>query len=156
MMIEPRFETVSLQEIASKGLVVETDPHRPVVLVVDSEKIIADTRAAIFTNWGYSAITAYDVESALQTARIIPPELLVSDAGPSARNGVKLAIAIRALVPDCKVILFSDLPVDTDIFASALNARHDFAMLDKPLHPAQLFAELSKLNLTPPFLPIRE
>jgi hypothetical protein len=43
-----RFETVTLAEMAQRGLVAETADHRPVVLVVDDEQIIADTRAAIF------------------------------------------------------------------------------------------------------------
>jgi DNA-binding NtrC family response regulator len=144
-----RFETVPLAEMAQRGLVTETADHRPVVLVVDDEQIIADTRAAIFRSWGYTALTAYDAESALELAKVIPPELLVTDVLLTRMNGVDLAIAIKKFVPDCKVILFSGQPGTNDMLAAAQISGHDFPLLDKPLHPAQLFTYLSKINFGP-------
>ena len=79
MLTELSIEIVPLTEITRKGIVADTGQHRPVVLVVDDEQIIADTRAAIFNNWGYTALTAYTAEAALELAEVIPPELLVSD-----------------------------------------------------------------------------
>jgi CheY-like chemotaxis protein len=144
------FETVPLAEIAKRGLVVETEPHRPLVLVVDDETIIADTRAAIFTNWGYAVMTAYSGEAALEIARVIPPELLISDVILTGMNGVELAIAVQEIVPDCKVLLFSGLPSSAEMLASARSEGHSFTLLDKPLHPAQLFAHLSELGFVSP------
>jgi DNA-binding NtrC family response regulator len=150
MLAEFNFETVPLAEIFNTGLVVETAPHRPVVLIVDDETIIADTRAAIFSNWGYAAMIAYNAEDALEIASVVPPELLVSDVMLTAMNGVDLAIAIQATVPDCKVILFSGLPHSAEMVAAARCAGHNFTLLDKPLHPAQVLAQLKQLNLGPP------
>jgi DNA-binding NtrC family response regulator len=146
MLTKFRFETIPLAEVAQKGLVAETGDHRPVVLVVDDERIIADTRAAILKSWGYAALTAYDAESALELANLIPPELLISDVILAGMNGVELAIAIKASVPDCKVVLFSGQANSIDILAAAHNSGHDFPLLDKPLHPTELFAHLSKIN----------
>jgi DNA-binding NtrC family response regulator len=141
------FETIPLAEIAKIGLVVETAPHRPVALIVDDETIIADTRAAIFSNWGYVAMIAYSAEDALEIASVVPPELLVSDVMLAQMNGVDLAIEIQEMVPDCKVILFSGLPYSAEIIAAAHCAGHDFTVLDKPLHPAQILAQLKRLDL---------
>ena len=153
MLSEFAFETVPLTEIAKRGLIAETTPHRPVVLIVDDETIIADTRAAIFTNWGYAAMTAYTAEDAIEIASVVPPELLVSDVMLAAMNGVDLAIAIQARVPDCKVVLFSGLPGSAEMVAAARCAGHDFTLLDKPLHPAQVLAQLKQLKLGSPGTP---
>lgn len=148
-----RFETVPLAEMAQRGLVTDAADYRPVVLVVDDEQIIADTRAAIFRSWGYAALTAYDAESALEIAKVIPPELLVSDVLLARMNGVDLAIAIKKSVPDCKVILFSGQPGTIDMLAAAQISGHDFPLLDKPLHPAQLFTYLSRIDFGPQSIP---
>jgi len=146
MPISSRFETVPFAEISQKNLVADNSQHRPIVLVVDDEQIIADTRAAIFRSWGYTALTAYDAESALELAKVIPPELLVSDVLLARMNGVDLAIAIKKFVPDCKIILFSGQPGTIDMLAAARISGHDFPLLDKPLHPAQLFTYLSTIE----------
>jgi DNA-binding NtrC family response regulator len=153
MLAEFTFKTVPLAEIVKIGIVDETAPYRPVVLIVDDETIIADTRAAIFSSWGYTAMIAYSAEDALEIASVVPPELLVSDVMLAAMNGVDLAIAIQEMVRDCKVILFSGLPYSAEMVATARCAGHDFTLLDKPLHPAQILAELKRLKLGPPGTP---
>jgi len=149
MKTEFRFETISLAEMGRKGLVAETSDYRPVVLIVDDEPIIADTRAAILNAWGYATMTAYDAESALQFAEVIPPELLITDVQMTGMNGVDLAIAIKMSAPDCKVILFSGHAGSNEIITSARNSGYDFPLLAKPLQPAQLLAYLSKIDFGP-------
>jgi CheY-like chemotaxis protein len=141
------FEKIPLTELAKKGLATVENQHLPLVLVVDDEHIIADTRAAILTGWGYAVLTAYDAESAMELARVVPPELLISDVILTRMNGVELAIAIREMVPDCKVILFSGLADGHEFVARAHRAGHEFTLLSKPVHPAQLWTLLSGLNL---------
>jgi DNA-binding NtrC family response regulator len=150
MWAQSVFETVSLAEVPGRGLPIETGSHRPVVLVVDDEAIIADTRTAIFRNWGYAAMAAYSGEAAMEIAQVIPPQLLVSDVLLTGMNGVELAIAVQKMVPDCHVLLFSGLPSSVDMLAVAASAGHNFTLLDKPLHPAQLFSFLATLDLAPP------
>jgi DNA-binding response OmpR family regulator len=120
--------------------------RRPVVLIVDDEQIIADTRVAIFTSWGFTAIAVYDSAEALSTARVIPPDLLISDVTLSGMNGVDLAIEIQKNVPDCKVMLVSGQAISADLFAHAREAGHNFTMLIKPVHPSEMEARLSELG----------
>jgi DNA-binding NtrC family response regulator len=150
MLVKLRFETVPITEILRKGIVADDDQHRPVVLVVDDEEIIADTRTTIFNNWGYAAMTAYSAEAAIELAEVIPPDLLVSDIMLTGMNGVELALAIQAIAPDCKIILFSGLPSSADLFAAIPDAEQRFTLLQKPLHPDRLLAELGKMKLAPP------
>jgi DNA-binding NtrC family response regulator len=150
MAIKLSFETVPIVEIMRKGIVADDGQHRPVVLVVDDEEIIADTRTTILNNWGYAAMTAYSAEAALELAEVIPPDVLVSDVILTGMNGVELAVAILAVVPDCKIILISGLPSSADMLAAVPDAWQRFTLLEKPLHPNQLLVQLSKLDLAPP------
>src|ERR1700692_3708936 len=101
------FQTVPLAQSALKGVTRQTDPPKPVVLVVDDETLIADSLAAILRQHGFAAIVAYNGRSALETARVDPPDLLLSDVAMPGMSGIDLAIAISQATPGCKVILFS-------------------------------------------------
>jgi DNA-binding response OmpR family regulator len=140
------FETVSLDEITQYGLTAEPSPHRPVILVVDDERVIADTLVAILTRRGFAAMQAYDAESALDLSRVIPPELLLSDVLLPGKSGIELAIAMKDAVPDCKVLLFSGQAATVDLLAAARHGGHDFTLLAKPLHPTDLLANIRELD----------
>jgi DNA-binding NtrC family response regulator len=142
-----KYESVPISVIAARGLTASESRHVPVVLVVDDEEVITDTRAAILSNWGYAVLTAYDADSALELARLIPPELLISDVMLARMNGVDLAIAIQREVPDCKVILFSGQADSQRLVDGANGSGHDFAFLPKPVHPAHLWAILEEMKL---------
>jgi DNA-binding response OmpR family regulator len=137
------FATVSLAELARKGITVHADAAKPVVLVVDDETLIADTLAAILFRHGFVTMVAYDGKTALQIARTVPPDLLLTDVVMPGMTGVDLAIAIRGFLPKCKVLLFSGQAATVDLLGAAGNAGRDFTILSKPLHPKQLIARLS-------------
>ena len=84
--------------------------YRKSILVVDDESAIADTIAKILTLSGYAATAAYDGNSALEAALLSPPELLITDVVLPGMNGVELAITIKRVYPDCKILLFSGRP----------------------------------------------
>ena len=144
-MIERRFSTVSLDELKALTLKPEDTPNRPIVLVVDDEPIIADTLVTILSAEGYVADAAYSAESALEIARVVPPELLISDVVMPGMNGVSLAVSIKETYPDCEVLLFSGQAGTNDIMTDARKLGHDFTILAKPVHPHDLLAEASRL-----------
>jgi DNA-binding response OmpR family regulator len=123
--------------------------RRPVVLIVDDERVIADTLAAILTNSGFAPLVAYDGKSALEIAEAIPPELLISDVVMPGMNGIELAIAIVHAVADCKVLLFSGQASTVDLLADARTQGHHFTTLTKPIHPTELLARVSDFLRTP-------
>jgi DNA-binding response OmpR family regulator len=118
--------------------------HLPVVLIVDDERIIADTLTAIFNHSGYAALTAYDAKSALEMASLIPPELLITDVMMPGMNGIDLAITIESLFPDCRILLFSGQASTVDLLARARVMGHDFTTLSKPVHPTELLKRASE------------
>jgi DNA-binding response OmpR family regulator len=114
------------------------------VLVVDDESAIADTLAEILTRSGYTATPAYDAEDALETALLMPPELLITDVVLPGMSGIELAITIRRIFPDCKILLFSGQAATADLLASANHAGHKFELLSKPVHPSELLVWASE------------
>jgi CheY-like chemotaxis protein len=139
-----QFETVPLAELASNGRSTQNNQSKPLVLVVDDEAVIADTLTAILARNGYAAMAAYDGESALEVARSIAPDLLLTDVAMPGMSGIDLAIAVSQAIPDCKVLLFSGQATTADLLARAHEAGHHFTALQKPLHPTELLARVSE------------
>ena len=53
---------------------------------------IAETVAAILSQSGYAAMTAYDGQEAMEIALLTPPELLITDVSLPGMSGIELAI----------------------------------------------------------------
>jgi CheY-like chemotaxis protein len=127
------------------------DGYRPRVLVVDDEAVIADTIAAILSTSGYETAAAYDGNSALEDALITPPQLLITDVVLPGMNGIELAITMKRIYPECKILLFSGQASTVDLLASAGRAGHRFALLNKPVPPQDLLTMVAdQLNANNP------
>ena len=137
-----RFEIVPITEIPMDP--VELRPGRPAVLIVDDERLIADSLSFILRSRGLSVMTAYDGGTALNLARATPPDLLISDVRMPGMSGIHLAMAVVQAVPACKVLLFSGHATESDLH-SARTAGYDFSLLSKPVHPATMLAHISHM-----------
>lgn len=120
----------------------DTSEYRSVVLVVDDESAIADTLTEILCRSGYAAMAAYDGTDALETALLTPPELLITDVVLPGMSGIELAITIKRIFPDCKILLFSGQAATSDLLTNAKNAGHHFTLLNKPIHPRELLSRV--------------
>jgi CheY-like chemotaxis protein len=117
-------------------------PKRPKVLVVDDEQVIADTLAKILDINGYDASAVYSGLSAVESARALEPDLIISDVIMQDMDGIEAAIKIRAFLPSCKILLFSGQAATADLLENARSQGHDFEILAKPVHPSELLAKL--------------
>src|ERR1700722_14611871 len=80
---------------------------KPKVLVADDERLIADTLAIILNQTGFEATAVYSGEEAIQTAKTLRPDVLISDVVMFGLNGIDAAIAIRKMLPTCKILILS-------------------------------------------------
>ena len=142
MVRKLNFQTVPLADLPLKGRPQPGSSRRPIVLIVDDEAVIADTRAMILELSGISAMVAYDGKSALEIAHTAPPDLLLTDVAMPGMNGVDLATAIRQSFPNCAILLFSGQASSADLL-NAAQAGQEFTILTKPLHPTELLARIS-------------
>ena len=119
-----------------------TENKKPRVLVVDDERVIADTLSIILNQAGFNASAVYNGKSAVDTAREVKPDLIISDVIMPDMNGIDAAIQIRAILPSCKILLFSGQAATADLLDKARKQGHEFEILAKPVHPQDLLAKL--------------
>ena len=117
-------------------------PQKPKVLVADDERVIADTLAIILNQSGFEATAVYTGEKAVEIARSLKPDMLISDVIMTDLNGIDAAIRIREMLPGCKILLFSGQAATADLLDRARNQGHEFEILAKPVHPQDLLSRL--------------
>jgi DNA-binding response OmpR family regulator len=117
-------------------------PVKPKVLVADDERVIADTLAIILNQSGFEATAVYTGEKAVEIAKTLRPDMLISDVIMTDLNGIDAAIRIREILPSCKILLFSGQAATADLLDRARGQGHEFEILAKPVHPQDLLARL--------------
>lgn len=132
------FESVSMDELRSRRLTTDQESLAPIILVVDDERVIADTLATILTDCGFAALPTYDGESALEMAAVVPPDLVITDVVMPGMSGIDLAVEISRTFPESRVILFSGQAATTVMAEDARRSGHQFGIIAKPIHPSEL------------------
>ncbi len=117
---------------------------KPKVLVVDDERVIADTLAIILERAGFDSTPIYTGKDAIEQALARKPDLVISDVifTNEEINGIDVAIRIRKELPACKILLFSGQAATADLLERAREQGHEFEILAKPVHPQDLLAKL--------------
>jgi DNA-binding NtrC family response regulator len=138
------FDVVPVSEVPKEDAVFLPEKPKPIVLVVDDERVIADTLSIILSKSGFLALTAYEAFSALELAKQAAPDLLISDVVMPGMSGIDLAIALTQTLPSCKVLLFSGQAATVDLLEKARNAGHNFTTLTKPVHPTDMLRRISE------------
>lgn len=143
MSRKTQFPTIPIREVPQHLPSNGSNTYRPVVLVVDDESAIADTLAEILGRSGYASVCAYDGESGLETALLMPPEMLITDVVLPGMSGIELAVTVKRVFPDCKILLFSGNASTADLLGLAKDQGHRFELLTKPVHPSNLLAHVA-------------
>jgi CheY-like chemotaxis protein len=133
-----KFEVIPVADVPIEDAVALSEEKKPLVLVVDDERIIADTLSIILSRNGFSTVTAYDGLAGLELAQSVRPDLLISDVMMPGMTGVELAIALTHAIPTCRILLFSGQAATVDLLEKAREAGHAFTTLAKPVHPTDM------------------
>jgi CheY-like chemotaxis protein len=128
------------RKATSKKLAAE----KPTILVVDDERLIADTTVEILNRFGFRAVHAYDGPTGLQIAAKLKPDFLLVDVLMPNMNGIELAIAITKILPETKILLFSGQTGISDILRQGEEDGYVFDLVAKPIHPEKLIEHLKK------------
>src|SRR5512146_751988 len=141
-----RFETVPVAEILRKVSASGNANHNgrsKRVLVVDDERVIADTLGTILRESGYEAIVSYSAEDGLRQCEAGNPELVLADVVMPGMNGIEMAVHIRERYPSCKIVLISGPASVSDLLDDARQRGYDFELISKPIHPEDLLFKLA-------------
>jgi CheY-like chemotaxis protein len=118
--------------------------EKPTVLVVDDQRMVADTTVEILNRFGFRAVHAYNGQTALQIAAKLKPDYLLTDVLMPLMNGVELAIAITRMLPATKILLFSGQSGIADILRRGEEEGYVFDLVAKPIHPEKLIEHLKR------------
>jgi CheY-like chemotaxis protein len=80
------------------------------VLVVDDEKVLADSLVRILTLSNYEASAVDRGEDAVKAAMRLKPDVVLIDVVMGMMSGIVAAIMIRRSLPECRVVLLSGQP----------------------------------------------
>ena len=119
------------------------------VLVVDDDRLVADTLNLIFQANGYESEAVYSAAEALVRARTFAPGLLLCDITMPDESGLQLAETLQREMPDCKFLMltaYSSNAAKVEQHISRM--KRPLKLLNKPCHPELLLREASDLLAT--------
>src|ERR1700761_5164633 len=134
-----RIKTKPLLQGSSSEGSLEDDPK---VLVVDDEELITNTLREILRRAGFDVEIASDGWAALEVVPVFRPHYLLTDVLMPRMNGVELAIAVRKMFPETRIILFSGQAGISEILLNGKRKGFQFELLPKPMHPLKLIERL--------------
>ena len=136
-----RTKTRPLLQGSSSEAPLQDDPK---VLVVDDEELITETLKEILGRAGFDVQIASDGWAALEVVPVFRPHYLLTDVLMPRMNGVELAIAVRKMFPETRIILFSGQAGISEILLSGQRQGFQFELIPKPMHPLKLIELLKR------------
>lgn len=115
------------------------------ILIVEDEKVVADTLGQILGANGYDIRVVYSAEDAVSIIDGWPPDLAILDVMLPRMNGIELAVILKENFSRCHVLLFSGQPSVGALMQKAKNEGHEFDILAKPVHPTVMLNAISTL-----------
>ena len=119
------------------------------VLVIDDDRLVADTLTLIFQANGYDSEAVYSAAEGLARARTFAPELLLCDVTMPEENGLQLVEKLQHEMPQCKLLMltaYSSNHIKVEQHASRTNL--PLKLLNKPCRPEVLLREAQSLLQT--------
>jgi DNA-binding response OmpR family regulator len=115
------------------------------ILIVEDERVVADTLGQILSASGYGVRIAYSAEEALSAISDWAPDIALLDVMLPNMNGIDLAVALQKPIPGCQILLFSGQPSVEGLLQKALHEGHSFEILAKPIHPSVILDKIARL-----------
>ena len=125
----------------------EQTPSKRRVIVVDDEQVIANSLAIILNQADFEARAVFSGEQAIELLESFQPEMLIADVVMPGMTGIETAIAVRNKLPKCNILLFSGQAATTELLEQARTQGHEFEILAKPVHPADLLEKLRMFSI---------
>ena len=113
------------------------------ILIVDDEKLVADTLVMIIRREGYEVASAYNATAALEKIESFTPDCVISDVIMAGMNGIELCSLIEQKYPHCLILLLSGQASTSELLEQARAQGHTWEILAKPVDPKELLERLA-------------
>ena len=118
------------------------------VLVVDDDRLVADTLSMIYNANGYEAEARYSAAEGFARAKDFSPELLICDVTMPEESGLQLAERMQDAMPGTKLLMLTAYASNAAVVTAHSRRLHrPLKLLNKPCRPDDLLRE-SRAMLT--------
>ena len=116
------------------------------ILIVDDDRLVADTLSLVFAANGYEAEASYSASAGIERARKFGAELVLCDVTMPEENGLQLADKLRKELPRTRILLLTAFASN----AAKVDAHSTLTghLLSKPCRPEELLRECDALLKT--------
>ncbi len=119
------------------------------VLVVDDDRLVADTLCLIYKANGFDSEARYSAATGLERARSFAPNLLLCDVSMPEVSGLELAECMQELLPETRLLMLTAYASNAAfVRAHARRVRRPIKLLSKPCRPDDLLRESHALLQT--------
>jgi CheY-like chemotaxis protein len=109
------------------------------VLVVDDDRLVADTLNLIFNANGYESEARYSAVEGLERARTFEPKLVLCDVTMPEVSGLHLVDVISREMPQCQMLMFTGYASNAaEVELQAIRMKRPLKLLTKPCPPEYL------------------
>jgi CheY-like chemotaxis protein len=116
------------------------------VLIVDDDRLVADTLALIFQKSGFETHTAYSADQALESTRSFVPDLLLCDVTMPGKDGLALVCDVNRELPSCRIIVLTGFYSNlTNVREQSRKLARPVGILTKPCQPSDLLREAASI-----------
>jgi CheY-like chemotaxis protein len=116
------------------------------VLVVDDDRLVADTLRLVFLANGFESEACYTAANGLQMAKSFVPELMLCDVTMPGEDGIQLAAQVFQELPKCQMIMLTAyLSKSASLELEALSRKRPLKILNKPCRPELLIEQAVEL-----------
>lgn len=121
------------------------------VLLADDHALFRAGIASLLKAWGMDVVgQAADGNEAIELARRLEPELVLMDVGMSPCNGLEATRAIKAELPDVKVVVVTVSEDEQDLFEAIKSGAEGYLL--KGMSEEELSATLESISRGEPAL----
>ena len=116
------------------------------VLVVDDDRLVADTLSLIYNVNGYECEARYSAADGFQRAKEFAPELMICDVTMPEESGLQLADRMQEAMPNTRLLMLTAYASNAaKVNAQSRRMRRPLKLLSKPCRPDDLLRETRSL-----------
>jgi len=116
------------------------------VLIVDDNKLVADTLTRIFQINGFESEASYSAAEGLIRARSFDPELVLCDVTMPDESGLQLVEKLHYEVPNAKMLMLTAYSSNAArVEAQSMRLGRPLPMLNKPCRPEELLRTAAEI-----------